>query len=245
MWAARAYGDAEDSLTSRSSPKLGNRCPASASPQSYPRRASSSASWGRPCLPFGPSLSLPSRLRLHTQDLVHDGQRHTKSARNRHRLHTGMVRGLDQTYPSRRNSSSRMELSVPASRSRCCGCRLKRGSLSGIWARTGRTAALDLAVDADPQRLEIIIAQKLQCLREVFRQRDLGSIRQASSRRRLISLWRRRLNIWACWPGRSHHLQRMPHGADCSNVQTATQPRRRQGHAEPWKYRARAIFAMP
>ena len=109
------------------------------------------------------------------------------------------------------------KLPVPASRNRCCGCGLSRGSLSRIWACTGRTAALELAVDADPQRLEINIAQKLQCLREVFRQRNLGSIGQANSRRRLILLWSRRLNICACWPGRSHHLQRVPHRADCSN----------------------------
>jgi hypothetical protein len=123
---------------------------------------------------------------------------------------------------------------VVASRNRCCGGGPSRRSLSRILVCTGRTAALELAVDADPQRLEIIVAQKLQCLRKVFRQRNLGGIRQTNTRRRLILLWNRRLNICACWR-RSHHLQRVPHRADCSNVQTPTSSGLCQGHAEPWK----------
>jgi hypothetical protein len=146
-----------------------------------------------------------------------------KRAGNRHRLHAGLVRGLDQACPSRRNRSSRIEL-VLASRSRCRRCGLSHASLSCIWACAGWTAALEFAVDAAPQRLEIIVAQKLQRLRDIFRQRNLGGIRQASSQRRLILRWGRRLNICACWPGSSHHLQRMPHRVDCSNVQRARRP---------------------
>jgi hypothetical protein len=56
-----------------------------------------------------------------------------------------------------------------------------------------------------PQRLEIIVAKELQCLREILRQRNLGSIsnlgsiRWANTRRRMIFL-RHRLAC-ACWPG--------------------------------------------
>ena len=128
-----------------------------------------------------------------------------------------MVRGPDQARPSRRNSSHRIALPFPATRSPCSNWGLNGGGFPRDRTCADWPAALKLDLDAGPQRLEIVVAQKLQCLREMLGQRNLGSIRQTNTGCRLICL-RHRLAC-ACWPG-SHRFQRVPHHAVTRNVRT-------------------------
>jgi hypothetical protein len=125
-----------------------------------------------------------------------------------------MVRGPDQARPSRRNSSHRIALPFPATRSPCSNWGLNGGGVPRDRTCADRTAALKLDFDTGPQRLEIVVAQKLPCLREMLGQRNLGSIRQTNTGCRLICL-RHRLAC-ACWPG-SHRFQRVP--ASCGHQQ--------------------------
>ena len=131
-----------------------------------------------------------------------------------------MVRSPDQVRPSRRNSSRRIALPLPATRSPCCDWGLNGGGFSGDRTCADWTAALKLDFDAGPQSLEIVVAKEPQCLREMLGQRNPGSIRQASTRRRLICLRHRRLDACAYWPRRSHRFRRVPHHALTSNVRT-------------------------
>ena len=151
-----------------------------------------------PAIHIYPDVRLSPRSRLRPQDLVHDRQWHTKGAGNRHRLHAGMVRGFDQAHPSRRNGSSRIAVPVPTSR---CACRLRHGRFSRNRTSAVPTAALKLGFDVDPQRLEIVVAEKLQRLRKVLWQHNFGSIRQTAGQRGFVFVWRRRLDICGCSQG--------------------------------------------
>jgi hypothetical protein len=131
--------------------------------------------------------------------------------------------------PSRRNSSRRIALPLPASRGPCFDWGLNGGDLSRDRTCADRTAALTLDFDAGPQRLEIVVAKELQCLREMLGQRNPGSIRQLPA------------GTGSSFSGAEEWILalvgldeaiscRLPHHAGCSNVQS--QPSFVSNHAD-------------